>query len=303
MPLNWSVTHTSGSEFPDNVRVSQLQGLLDRLGDAVATRLAAMGLAPHASPLFRPFSVHVFEDAEKVVATFFGAQGMPTFSWNHRPTDLLPPAQVAQSLAAQLGVPFSLWVALPKPESATVPNAVDEAATSHVGDIAKSLSLGRLGDLNGVEHLETALRAFLEDHPEPDRNVFVIMRFHETDQFEEIHAAIRDALAARGLTAVRADDRDYTGEVWTNVQVYMTGCRLGIAVFEDIEERNFNPNVAVEVGYMIAKQKRLLLLKERRLPNMPTDVVHRLYRPFDVHKITETVTRQVSEWVTRDLRI
>jgi CheY-like chemotaxis protein len=59
----------------------------------------------------------------------------------------------------------------------------------------------------------------------------------------------------------------------------------------------------MEVGYMYALGRRLLLLKERRMPAMPTDIVGRIYRPFDSYKISETVGLQVREWVERDLGI
>lgn len=106
-----------------------------------------------------------------------------------------------------------------------------------------------------------------------------------------------------GFKALRADARDYTGELWSNIQVYMTGCQLGIAVFEDIEQRDFNPNVSLELGYMMAKQRRCLILKEKRLPNLPADVVHRLYKQFDMFDIERSVSREVANWVAIDLGV
>lgn len=72
-------------------------------------------------------------------------------------------------------------------------------------------------------------------------------------------------------------------------------------MFEDIEQRDFNPNVAYELGYMKGRQKRCLILKERRLPRMPSDVIHRLYREFDVFDIKRTITEQVDAWVQKDI--
>jgi hypothetical protein len=150
--------------------------------------------------------------------------------------------------------------------------------------------------------LEPFLRAFLEDHPDPDRNVFLMMRFLDTDQMRAIHRSIADALAERNFHAIRADDRDYTGELWTNIEVCMTACHLGVAVFEDIEQREFNPNVSLELGYMLGRRRRCLILKERRLPELPTDVMHRLYKPFDMFNIEETVRAQTLRWIDVDLR-
>lgn len=105
------------------------------------------------------------------------------------------------------------------------------------------------------------------------------------------------------MNAVRADDRDYTGELWSNIEVYLTGCQYGIAVFEDIDQRDFNPNVSLELGYLMGRGKRTLLLKEKRLPRVPTDVVHRLYKEFDGYDIENSIKREVGQWITRDLRI
>ena len=162
-------------------------------------------------------------------------------------------------------------------------------------------SLGKLGDISHVRHLETYLRQFLQDHPDPDKNVFVMMRFNDTEQMKTVYETIKSTLATRGMTAIRADDRDYTGELWSNIEVYLTGCRYGIAVFEDIDQRDYNPNVSLELGYLMGRGKRTLLLKEKRLPRLPTDVVHRLYKEFDMFDIANSVEREVGRWIDVDL--
>lgn len=53
----------------------------------------------------------------------------------------------------------------------------------------------------------------------------------------------------------------------------------------------------------MGRGKRTLLLKEKRLPNMPSDVVRRLYREFDGYDIENSVKREVGTRITRDLRI
>jgi hypothetical protein len=97
--------------------------------------------------------------------------------------------------------------------------------------------------------------------------------------------------------------RDYTGELWSNIEVYMTCSMYGVAVFEDIDKRDFNPNVSLELGYMLANRRRCLILKEQRLPDLPADVVHRLYKPFDMFDIERSVSREVARWVDVDLGI
>ena len=152
----------------------------------------------------------------------------------------------------------------------------------------------------GYEHFVRFLPSFLRDHPSAEQNVFLMMRFRTAPQYEEIHRAIREGMGRYGLNVVRADDRDYTGDLWENVCLHMLGCRFGVAVFEEIDLREFNPNVALELGFMIAHGKRCLLLKDQRMPRMPTDIVGKLYKEFDSYNITATIGNAVDRWA-RDM--
>ncbi len=123
-----------------------------------------------------------------------------------------------------------------------------------------------------------------------------MMRFRSGQQYKDIHEAIKEGFAAYGLKVLRADDRDFTGDLWENVCLYMLGCRFGVAVFDEIDSREFNPNISMELGFMIALNKRCLLLKDQRMSGLPTDVVGKLYRPFDTYRIQETIKEAISKW-------
>jgi protein-tyrosine-phosphatase/nucleoside 2-deoxyribosyltransferase len=149
--------------------------------------------------------------------------------------------------------------------------------------------------------LETASPVLL-DYSNPRTNVFLMMRFEPTPQHGEIQQAITEALRDYGLHALRADQREYTPDLWANVRAYMDACSHGIAVFEQINEQDFNPNVSLELGYMLAQGKRCLLLKEQRVPALHVDVVGHLYKPFDSYRITETIAPRVTDWL-RDIGV
>jgi predicted nucleotide-binding protein len=76
----------------------------------------------------------------------------------------------------------------------------------------------------------------------------------------------------------------------------MLGCNYGIAVFEDIDERDFNPNIVLELGFMLALNKRCLILKEKTLPKMPADIVGKLYKEFDFFNIESSISDQIKRW-------
>jgi hypothetical protein len=206
---------------------------------------------------------------------------------------------VRNSLAGQV----SSVVVLPLPRSPHHREMIDSAAQEHVRIVEDEQVLGKLGDLSGISHLVPYLRQFMADHPVYERNVFIMMRFSETPAVKQIHASVKAALDEHGLHGVRADDRDYTGELWSNIEVYLTGCKYGIAIFEDIEGANFNPNVALELGYLMGRRKRTLILKDQNLRSLHSDVLHRLYATFDMSNIDGSIRREVGRWVGVDLGV
>jgi hypothetical protein len=134
-----------------------------------------------------------------------------------------------------------------------------------------------------------------------DRNVFIMMRYRLGTHFINIEEAIKKSLAKYGLISRLAKDCAFSDDLWENIQLYMKGSKLGIAVFEEIDEREFNPNISLELGYMYALGRRCLLLKDKRMPRLPTDTCGKIYRDFDVYDLPASVDVQVSDWCERDL--
>lgn len=136
-----------------------------------------------------------------------------------------------------------------------------------------------------------------------DRNVFVMMRYRDVRHFHQIESSIRACLGRYGLIARLAKDRAFVDGLWDNIVIYMRYCRFGLVVFEEIDERDFNPNISLELGYMYALARRCLVLKEKRMPNLPTDICGKLYRNFDVLSLPESLDQQISQWCENDLAL
>jgi len=143
---------------------------------------------------------------------------------------------------------------------------------------------------------ESIIKKLFSDYPSYNNNVFIIMRFNLTEQFQEISKSIIDGLSKYGLFGLRADNKSYSEDLWANVCGYMLACKYGIAVFEDIDDRNFNPNVALEYGFMVARKKPVLLLKEQRMPKIPTDITGKLWKPFSIFNIKNSIKEQIDSW-------
>jgi protein-tyrosine-phosphatase len=82
----------------------------------------------------------------------------------------------------------------------------------------------------------------------------------------------------------------------------MDACKLGIAVFDQLQTGGFNPNISLEIGYMLAGGSVPLLLKERCLPSLPSDIVGKLYREFDIKNLEVTIKKAMRGWL-RDIGI
>ena len=74
----------------------------------------------------------------------------------------------------------------------------------------------------------------------------------------------------------------------------MPGVR--VAVLENIIADEFNPNVALEYGFMRALGKPTLLLKERRLKPR-ADILGTVWHEFDILDIRRSVTAALGKWL------
>lgn len=159
-----------------------------------------------------------------------------------------------------------------------------------------------LDPYNGGARLTINLANAIAAQSDIERNVFLMIRFREAPEYEAIAAALSDVLAQYSLNLIRADWKQHNDELWSNVRYCMDNAAYGIAVFEYIGEQTLSPNVSLELGYMLAKGKRCLLLKEKGVPELQADLVGHLCREFDAERIAESVGTEVRSWL-RDLGI
>jgi hypothetical protein len=136
----------------------------------------------------------------------------------------------------------------------------------------------------------------MSDYPNNTKTAFIMMRFGRSPAHRKITEAIKKALAPFNIVALRADDKEYHPDLFPNVLTYMYGCRFGIAVFERIESDEFNPNVSLEVGYMMALSKPVCFLKDATLHALPADLIGRLYRPFDPQRPAASIPMELKKW-------
>jgi hypothetical protein len=162
-------------------------------------------------------------------------------------------------------------------DSATAP--ISTLAQPHPPEIAMSLD---------------RLRA---KYPDPKKVGFLVMRFTAAKPFERIVEVIKQTAAEHGLDIVRADENQFHDDLWGNVRTYLHGCGFGIAVYERIETEEPNANVGLEVGYLMAMNKPVLLLKDKTVETLQVDLAGKLYKPFDPHDPEGTIPDQLTKWL------
>jgi len=152
----------------------------------------------------------------------------------------------------------------------------------------------------GFLHLTEECQQFLKDHPNYMKNVFIMMKFDENNsQLQEVETELRSLLKEKGFNPLRADDKVYPKDrdLWNNVCTYMICCKQGIAVLENKSKDEYNPNVAIEYGFMRALNKRALLLAEQDFPRARADVVGKLREKFDIDDIKNSIRNPIEKWI------
>lgn len=151
------------------------------------------------------------------------------------------------------------------------------------------------------------LKGFLDDHPF-ERNVLGMTRFpdeadaEDPDPLKPVLDAAREVCAKHGLEFHLASDRDIEDDLWQNVAAHMWASRYGIAFFEDRRGRGINYNLTIEVGAMLMTGRRTAILKDRSSPNLPTDLVGKIYKSVDLDDL-DAVKALLHAWIRDDLRL
>lgn len=149
-----------------------------------------------------------------------------------------------------------------------------------------------------TEELSLSLKRFRKDYPITEKCGFLMMKFEDSKIQKEIVKVLKSHLSEKGITLLRADEKWYADDLFENIKTYMQGCTFGIALFDRINTDEFNPNVSLEIGYMMALSKPVLLLKDRTLKSLQTDLAGKLYHQFDFQYPEKTIPLVLDKWIS-----
>jgi hypothetical protein len=145
-----------------------------------------------------------------------------------------------------------------------------------------------------------------------DKNVLIITPFREDARYREMIQIIKSKLKDYGFNGWVASDRELHNQLWSNVQAFMLACKYGIAIFTRDEEKEgnivkirgsvFNPNISIELGFMLSRGKEILILKDTALETLPTDMMGSLYEDFDLNNPIKSLPDIMERWIKKVLK-
>ena len=151
--------------------------------------------------------------------------------------------------------------------------------------------------LTPPHEITNSLIKLRQEFPDLTKLGFLMMRFDNDETLHQIVEAIKNVGQEYGLAVVRADDRHFHANLYENIITLLHGCGFGIAVYERIATEQQNPNVGFEVGYLMAMNKPVLLLKDKTMSALPADLIGKLYRGFDVRDPQNSIPEQMTAWL------
>jgi hypothetical protein len=181
-------------------------------------------------------------------------------------------------------------------KSCTVTGDLLRAIKSNFAEDEQHLPVSTLAQPHPPE-IAMSLDRLRAKYPDPKKVGFIVMRFTAAKPFAKIVEIIKKTGVQHGLEIIRADENEFHADLWGNVRTHLHGCGFGIAVYERIETEEPNANVGLEVGYLMAMNKPVLLFKDKTLKTLQADLAGKLYKQFDPHNPEATLPDQLNKWL------
>lgn len=178
----------------------------------------------------------------------------------------------------------------------TLTGLIYKAVDSNFADDQASMPISVLAQPHPPE-IAMSLDRLRTKYPDPKKLGLLVMRFAAEKPFQRIVEVIKQTGKQHDLEIIRADENDFHSDLWGNVRTLLHGCGFGIAVYERIETDEPNANVGLEVGYLMAMNKSVLLLKDETVKALPSDLAGKLYKEFNPHDPEGTIPGQLTKWL------
>lgn len=161
--------------------------------------------------------------------------------------------------------------------------------------------------------LKEKIRLFKNKHAN-EKTAFIMTSFAE--EHKSTIELIYSVLKNHNITPYLANKQggEHNDNLWQNIEVFIHVCDFGIGIYADdsilkgsnekehkkrdkelFKRIRINPNMSQEVGYMLGLQKKVCILKDKKLDKLPTDLAGRIYVEYcnDVD-----LKKKLGEWIT-----
>ena len=134
--------------------------------------------------------------------------------------------------------------------------------------------------------------AFLDGSPF-ENNVFVMIAYRK--KLEPLINRIKETIKQFDLNPIVARDNQLTDDLYNPI-ANLVCCKYGIAVFDRGETgQKHNANVVYELAVMQTLRRPCVIMKHRDVASMPSDFLHKLYRPY---RTNDEAIAGIEQWLT-----
>jgi hypothetical protein len=136
-----------------------------------------------------------------------------------------------------------------------------------------------------------------------ERSVFVMTKYPDgkvpeaDQQLTRVIEAVRETVATSGFVPRLASDHSFHPGLWDNVELYLLGCSRAIAIVEGKTRGELNPNVAMEWGWMVGSDRKVLYLVEESFDLRRADWSGLLESRFPWENPAPAIQRAVGDWL------
>ena len=115
-------------------------------------------------------------------------------------------------------------------------------------------------------------------------------------ELSKIEEAIKETLKLHGLKGVLAKEENLKDTQWDTVKFCMDKSDYAIAVYGSIDPAKHSQNIPMEHGYMIAKNKDILILKQTDT-QLPSNISNHLFKEFNPKQLGKSIETSIKKWL------
>jgi nucleoside 2-deoxyribosyltransferase len=131
---------------------------------------------------------------------------------------------------------------------------------------------------------------------------FLIRKFEERTDRSILIQTVKETFKENGLKIADTLEHRFHNELWPNIKEYLDNCDFGVIVIDNFSPQGnnqFNPNIFLEIGYLLALGKDILILLQNSLEReLPADVKPFMYQTFDSEEKNSPILKnKISQWI------